>query len=91
MSPASKAFEKAIIDGKIIDNNPILRWMMSNAINVVNPNSETYFITKNPTSKARRRIDGVITSIMAYWSLSNWVLEDSKPKPVMLDLSKIRY
>ena len=91
MSPAAKAWEKGIVDGKICDDNPVMRWMLSNAINKVNPDSGSYFITKNPTSKARRRIDGVITSIMAYWSLSNWVLEDSKPKPVMLDLSKIRY
>ena len=91
MSPAAKAWEKAIVDGKICDSNPVMRWMLSNAINKSNPNSGSYFITKNPTATARRRIDGVITSIMAHWSLSNWVLEDSKPKPKLFDLSKITY
>lgn len=91
MSPAAKAWEKAIVDGKICDDNPVLRWMLSNAINKANPDSGSYFITKNPTGRDRRRIDGVVTSLMAFSVLEARVAEDSRPRPAMLDLSKIRY
>lgn len=91
MSPAAKAWEKAIVDGLIVDDNPVMRWMLSNAINKSHPDSGSYFITKNPTSQARRRIDGVITSIMAFWGLSNYVIEQNKPHAPPVDMSKIRY
>jgi phage terminase large subunit-like protein len=91
MSPAAKAWEKAIVDGLIVDDNPVMRWMLSNTVNKSHPDSGSYYITKNPTSKNRRRIDGVITSIMAYWGLSNYVIEQNRPKAPPVDMSKIRY
>lgn len=91
MSPAAKTWEKAIVDGKICDDNPVLRWMLSNAINKANPDSGSFYITKNPVGRDRRRIDGVVTSLMAFSVLEAWVAEDSRPKPAMLDLSKIKY
>lgn len=91
LSPAAKGWEKAIVDGHILDDSPVLRWMISNAINKMNPDSGAYFITKSPVGKARKRIDGVITSLMAHSVLANQVLLDAQPKPPPLDWSKIRY
>ena len=91
ISPAAKGWEKAIVDGEIIDDNPVLKWMVSNAVNRMNPDSGSYFITKSATAKGRKRIDGVITSLMAHAVLANQVLIMSQPKPKMLDLSKITY
>lgn len=91
LSPAAKAWEKGIVDGKILDDSPVLRWMNSNAVNRMNPDSGAYFITKSPVGKARKRIDGVITSLMAYSVLANQVLLDSQPKPAVLDFAQIRY
>jgi len=90
MSPASKDWEKAIVDDLIMDDNPIARWMVSNAINKLNPNSDSYFITKSQTAKGRKRIDGVITSIMAYSVLKAQLVEIAS-RPKIFDLSKIRY
>lgn len=91
MSPGAKAWEKAIVDGKICDGSPVLRWMLSNAINKANPDSGSYFITKNQVGRDRRRIDGVITSIMAFSMLEAHVLEKSKPHTPVFDISKISY
>ncbi|MCX7023058.1 MAG: terminase large subunit [Spirochaetes bacterium] len=91
LSPAAKAWEKAIVDGSILDESPVMRWMLSCAINKSNPDSGSYFITKNPIAKARKRIDGVISSIMGFSVLQAQIMELSKPRPKMLDLSKISY
>jgi phage terminase large subunit-like protein len=91
LSPAAKAWEKAIVDGQIIDDNPVMRWMLTCAINKSNPDSGSYFITKSPIAKARKRIDGVITSIMSFSVLQAQVAEMKKPKPKLFDLSKIQY
>lgn len=90
LSPAAKAWEKAIVDDLIMDDNPIARWMVSNAINKLNPNSDSYFITKSQTARGRKRIDGVITSIMAYSVLKAQLAEQAS-RPKIFDLSKIRY
>lgn len=91
MSPAAKAWEKAIVDGQILDDNPVMRWMVSNAINKAHPDSGAYFITKSQTAKSRKRIDGVITSLMAYSVLRDMVFQMNQPKPKMFDLAQIKY
>jgi len=91
ISPAAKAWEKAIVEGQIIDDNPVMRWMLSCAINKANPDSGSYFITKSPVAKARKRIDGVITSLMGFSVLQAQVFELSKPRPKLFDLSQIAY
>ncbi len=91
MSPAAKAWEKAIVDDQICDANPVLRWMLSNTINKINLDSGSYYITKSDAAKSRKRIDGVITSIMAFSVLQAQRVELSKPKPKIFDLSKIEY
>jgi phage terminase large subunit-like protein len=91
LSPAAKVWEKAIVDGQIIDESPVMRWMLSNAINKKNQDSESYFITKSPVAKARKRIDGVISSMMAFSVLQAQVLEANKPKPYVPNFSAITY
>ena len=58
-------WEKAILDNEIIDNNPVMRWMVSNAEVKVGPTGLIQ-IVKPESRKRSRRIDGVITSIMAH-------------------------
>lgn len=91
LSPAAKSWEKAIVDELIIDEDPVVRWMVSCAINKANPDSGSYFITKSPIRKASKRIDGVITSIMAYAMLEQQVEILEKPRPTYFDLSQIKY
>jgi len=90
MSPAAKAWEKAIVDGEIIDDSPILRWMVSNAMNKIHPDSGSYFITKTDSAKNRKRIDGVVTSLMAF-SMLREQLQELASRPKIFDLSKIKY
>lgn len=91
ISPAAKAWEKAIVDGLIMDESPIIRWMLSCTVNKANPDSGSYFITKSPISRNRKRIDGVITSLMAFSVLQAQVFEASKPRAPIFDLSQISY
>jgi len=90
ISPAAKAWEKAIVDGEIIDDSPILRWMVSNTMNKIHPDSGSYFITKIDTSKNRKRIDGVITSLMAF-AILRQKMQEIANRPKIFDLSKIKY
>lgn len=69
MAVPTKEWEKAIYDGLIIDSNPIMRWMLSCA--VIKPDvNGNYKPLKPQTNRTYKRIDAVITSIMAYSILS---------------------
>jgi phage terminase large subunit-like protein len=63
MAGPSKNYEKLILEDKIIDANPIMKWMVSNAVVKVDVNNNYKPLKAYKSSTAR--IDGVITSIMA--------------------------
>jgi phage terminase large subunit-like protein len=63
LSGPTKAYEKAILEKKIIDPNPVIEWMIGNTVIKVNENGD-YRPLKDFKS-SHKRIDGVITSIMA--------------------------
>jgi phage terminase large subunit-like protein len=61
----TKAWEKDVLDGKIIDDNPVMRWCLSCA--TVRPDvNDNYKPMKRKGSGSDERIDGVITSIIAH-------------------------
>jgi phage terminase large subunit-like protein len=91
MSPAAKMWEESIVGGQIIDDSPVMRWMVSCAINKQYADSGRYQITKHGSGKYGKRIDGVISSIMAHAALKSHVIELKKPKPKIFDLSRINY
>ncbi|MDY5048215.1 MAG: terminase TerL endonuclease subunit [Treponema porcinum] len=62
-SQPSKDFEKAILDGAIVNDNPVMTWMVSNACIKITPNGDIK--PQKDFKKPTQRIDGVITSIMA--------------------------
>ena len=65
LSPAGKAWEKSILSGEIIDNNPVMRWMVS-CVAVKRFDDDNIKIRKDDSGHGTtKRIDGVITSIMA--------------------------
>ena len=64
ISPVAREWEKAIIDGKIIDNNKVMLWMVSNVIVKPDVNNNIKPMKKYKSSTAK--IDGVISSIMAF-------------------------
>ena len=62
MSPATKAFYKLLMEGKIIHGgNPVLRWMAGNVV-VETDAAENIKVTK---AKSPEKIDGIVASIMA--------------------------
>lgn len=70
MSEPSKTWEQEISDGDIIDNNPVMDWMVSCATVKEDVNGNIK-IVKPEANKTSKRIDGVITSVMADDRLNN--------------------
>jgi len=68
LSVPAKDWEAAILSGELIDDNPVMRWMVSNA-EVRYGATGLMQIVKPETNKNSKRIDGVITSIMAHTRL----------------------
>ena len=62
-SQPSKDFEKAILDGVIVNDNPVMTWMVSNACIKISPNGDIK--PQKDFKRPTQRIDGVITSIMS--------------------------
>jgi len=63
MSSPSKEYERFILEDKIIDNSPVMKWMLSNA--VIKPDVNGNIKPLKEYKSSPKRIDGVITSIMA--------------------------
>lgn len=76
MSEPSKDWEKAVSDGEIIDNNPVMAWMVSCATTKEDENGNLKVI-KPEANKSSKRIDGVITSIMANNRLDIGIADDN--------------
>lgn len=67
LSPFTKTYEKAILDGKIVDANKFMRWAVSNAkvITDVNDNLKIVKNEKKGKDTKNLHIDPVITSLMS--------------------------
>lgn len=64
----TKRFEAAVIDGKILHNgDPVATWMTLNA--TIKPDANGNYKPIKP-AKGIKKIDGVITAIMAFWRAS---------------------
>lgn len=64
MSEPSKDWEKAVCDGEIVDNDPVAAWMVSCA-SIKRDENDNIKVVKPDANKTSKRIDCVITSIMA--------------------------
>ena len=84
MSEPSKAWEQAVAEGKIIDNNPVMAWMVS--CTTVKPDANGNIKPIKPdTNKTSKRIDGVITSIMANNRLEVSIADEEKQAAVSIE------
>lgn len=75
MSEPSKDWERAVSDGEIIDNNPVMAWMVSCATTKEDANGNLK-VVKPEANKTSKRIDGVITSIMANDRLAKAIADE---------------
>lgn len=64
LSPMAKDFESAVVKGEIVDDNPVMSWMISNC-DVYKDQSENIKPVKHGGKDSTLHIDGVITSLMA--------------------------
>jgi phage terminase large subunit-like protein len=92
MSPAAKNWEADVMDGKIVDDNPVMKWMVSNAAiyKDVNENIKPKKDSTDPSSP--KRIDGVITSIMAHARVKSYVdegIDDRTPEEIEAEMTKL--
>lgn len=63
LSPLTKDYEKAVKDGLVVDNSPVMMWMMNNV--VVKPDTNGNYKPMKQDKDSGGHIDGVISSIMA--------------------------
>jgi phage terminase large subunit-like protein len=91
MSPASKNWEASIMGGEIIDNNPVMKWMVSNCAIYTDANGNIKPKKDSRDNNSPKRIDGVVTSIMAY-SRVRFLLEEGidlrTPEEIRRDMEK---
>lgn len=65
MAEPTAKMEAEIIEHRLVHfNNPVLTWMVSNAVAKLDPKGNTQLVKDDPNSK--RKIDGIIASIMAF-------------------------
>jgi phage terminase large subunit-like protein len=63
MGQPTKQYEKLVLERKIIDNNPVMKWMIQNV--VIKPDVNGNYKPLKEARSSNKRIDGVITSIIS--------------------------
>jgi len=76
MAPLTTEYETILVGEKLCDCNPAWRWMLSNATIQVGGTGLVY-IDKIDDRKSSRRIDCVITSIMALGRLQQYIRDNT--------------
>jgi phage terminase large subunit-like protein len=63
LSQPTKQYEKLILEGKIIDPNPVIKWMVQNV--KMKPDANGNYKPLKDYKASTKRIDGIITSIIS--------------------------
>jgi len=87
-SPATQDFEELIRNGNVIDDSEIMRWCISNA--VVYQNNKMIKV-KKVSKDSQRRIDCIISSILAYSQLRLIIAKTEQKKRDISTLSRLIY
>lgn len=78
LSPLTQSYEKAIKDGNVIDNSPVMQWMINNV--EIHPDVNGNYKPMKKSKASTQRIDGVVSSIMAHGISSNPELNQEEVK-----------
>lgn len=65
LSPFVKNLEEEIYKANLVDDNPVMQWMFSNAEIYTDANSNIKIVKPNGDKDSPKRIDGCVTSAMA--------------------------
>ena len=91
ISPMAKDYEAAIISGKIVDDNPVMAWMVSNCDIYRDPNGNIKPV-KHGGKDSPLHIDGVVTSLMALGRIKSLLdggyIDLRTPEQIQADMEK---
>lgn len=83
LSPLTKGYEKLVRDGRLVDPNPVMVWMVGNTI--VKPDANDNYKPLKKSRNSCQRIDGVVSSIMAYGVSENEMFSAPASGPMDFD------
>lgn len=86
LSSITKDYEKLIKDGLLVDNNPVMIWMVNNVDVFRDPNDNIKL--KKKSKGSNQHIDGVISSLMAHSLINNPEVNIPPIKAIDYDLLK---
>jgi phage terminase large subunit-like protein len=92
MSPVAKEWEAAVMNTEVIDSNPVMKWMVSNTAIYKDPNENIKPKKDSTDLSSPKRIDGVITSIMAFGRVKSYVdqgIDDRTAEEIERDMEKL--
>lgn len=83
LSPLTKGYEKAVRDGLVCDPSPVMLWMVNNV--QVKPDANGNYKPLKKSKASTQRIDGVVSSIMAYGTSLSEAFQAEQVKLVDFD------
>lgn len=90
ISPYAKDYEAAVIDGRIVDNNPVMAWMVSNC-DIYRDQNGNIKPVKHGGKDSALHIDGVVTSLMALGRIQSLVdggyIDTRTPEQISEDMT----
>ena len=90
ISPMAKDFEAAVYSGDVVDNNPVMAWMISNA-DVYRDQNQNIKVVKHGGKDSPLHIDGVVTSLMALGRIKSLVdngyIDTRTPEQISADMT----
>ena len=91
ISPMAKDYEAAILDGKIVDDNPVMAWMVSNCDIYRDPNGNIKPV-KHGGKSSPLHIDGILTSLMSLGRIKSLLdggyIDLRSPDEIRTDMEK---
>lgn len=77
LSPLTKDYEKAIKDGLVVDNSPVMLWMLNNV--EIRPDANGNYKPMKKSKASNAHIDGIISAIMSFGVLNSDVFKADVP------------
>ena len=91
ISPMAKDFEAEIYDGRIVDNNPVMAWMVSNC-DIYRDQNGNIKPVKHGGKDSPLHIDGVVTSLMSIGRIKSLVdngyIDTRSPEQIEADVTE---
>ncbi|MBQ4217020.1 MAG: hypothetical protein II667_02860, partial [Clostridiales bacterium] len=89
ISPMAKEFEATVLDGLIVDDNPVMAWMVSNC-DIYRDQNGNIKPVKHGGKDSPLHIDGVVTSLMGVGRLRSLIdggyVDTRSPEQITADM-----